>query len=252
VVFSLRNFVKPYVASSWSQGFSAIQQLGTGWVFRGRASAEWGLQTSLERQSAVADVAQREAKAMEEFRLFPPPGVLLPNPVRALDLLAVMQHFRRPTRFLDFTDNPKVAAYFAAATCDAKSSDRMSIWAIREQWLEELARQKLSGLVQFSSFSDASYLSDPVAFVECFLKNQITFIATIRVSDGFKRIEAQSGLFVAAGNISQPFEWNFRNTRYQHEIHRQLMRFDIPATSRDEMLDDLAGAGITESALFPD
>lgn len=199
------------------------------------------------------DLPLREAAAVGAFRSSPPGDIVLPSPERTLDLLAIMQHFGRPTRFLDFTDNPKVAAYFAAAGRRGPSKDPwLSIWAIKEDWLEELAREKLQRLLDFASFADASYLFDTGAFESCFMKDQVTFVATIRVQNGFMRLKAQSGLFVASGNITQPFEYNLRNTRYQHGVHRFVRRFHLPAVCRDPALESLASEGITEEALFPD
>jgi hypothetical protein len=179
----------------------------------------------------------------------PPPGVTLPSTDQAVSLLALMQHCRWPTRFLDVTEDLDVAAYFAARSA---ASSEFSIWAIKESWLESLARMKLDSVMEFSTFANAAYLSDPVAFESCFLKNEVTFVATIRIHNGFKRQQAQKGLFVAAGNITQPFEHDFRNTRYQHDIHRSMRRFDIAAECRGDLLAELAGAGITEDNLFPD
>jgi hypothetical protein len=55
--------------------------------------------------------------------------------LEVLPLLAVAQHYGVPTRLLDWTDNPFVAAYFAAKECaqllkkSSEGPERFAVWA---------------------------------------------------------------------------------------------------------------------------
>ena len=46
-------------------------------------------------------------------------------------IFAVAQHHGVPTQFLDWTLDPLIAAYFAAAKADPASSEPMAVWALR-------------------------------------------------------------------------------------------------------------------------
>jgi FRG domain len=57
--------------------------------------------------------------------------------------LALMQHYGTPTRFLDWTMSPFIAAYFAFEDEACGLSKRSAIWAINLNWLEQTGRELL-------------------------------------------------------------------------------------------------------------
>lgn len=94
------------------------------YVFRGQANAAWSLVPFLHRIITTTDRARAveiEKGLDKEFRA---EGVLrIDDPVIAavlkgpglLERLAFMRHYSVPTRLLDWTSSPYVAAYFAVA-----------------------------------------------------------------------------------------------------------------------------------------
>jgi hypothetical protein len=53
-----------------------------------------------------------------------------------LPLLALAQHYRIPTRLLDWSDRPLVAAYFAAKGAASKpEGEFLSVWALNLDWI---------------------------------------------------------------------------------------------------------------------
>ena len=138
------------------------------WVFRGHANAAWALTPTALRQNQRLSFKdptvrgpldnnaqiQAEEELLSEFVAFSDelafslPGdlssflfpwaqheagpVVLDTPwppVALLQLAAIAQHHGVPTRLLDFSFNPLVAAYFAA--CDAcEQADALAIWAV--------------------------------------------------------------------------------------------------------------------------
>ena len=105
--------------------------LTLGGAFRGQASADWPLESSLTRYlKTFARDPKWPAREIKVLRTFQRKVHLLipktPDAAETLEWLALMQHHGGPTRLLDFTWSPYVAAFFALerATSDA------AIWAI--------------------------------------------------------------------------------------------------------------------------
>lgn len=107
--------------------------------WRGQSDARWGVHSSLHRAVAdhlglpVEDVTDRSIVAEEvgivaEAREWIRPSV--GARLTSVDLFARLQHFGAPTRLLDFTREPKVAAYFAV-TERLEADGRLIIAAAR-------------------------------------------------------------------------------------------------------------------------
>jgi len=119
--------------TSWPQLRDVLEELANaGWAFRGQADTTWPLETSLTRYlktfgGSSKDWPRRELHILHTFKrkahlLLPE----IPDDGETVEWLALMQHHGAPTRLLDFSWSPYVAAFFALerATADA------AIWAI--------------------------------------------------------------------------------------------------------------------------
>jgi hypothetical protein len=107
-----------------------------GWIFRGHCSAEWSLQSTLERcapsghrrvfteYELVYEFKRRAHNYLGVHQLPAKPG----------EWLALMQHFGAPTRLVDFTRSPFVAAYFAFEELPADGCDNCAVLAISPAW----------------------------------------------------------------------------------------------------------------------
>ena len=93
-----------------------------GHVFRGQSDSEWALEPGLARslrgvtqRAAALQLEQRlEREFFAQAHLVSHPGDLLTvQSNNWFDRLALMQHHGVPTRLLDWTTSPMVAAYFA-------------------------------------------------------------------------------------------------------------------------------------------
>jgi hypothetical protein len=115
---------------------------GDRYVFRGAGDADWTLRSSFDRYAADVPLGQRSARAerlleafVEECEADPAIESCPDDPERRL---AVAQHYDLPTRALDWTDSPYIAAHFAFA--DVRPGDRsgqVAIWALvleHEAW----------------------------------------------------------------------------------------------------------------------
>src|SRR5262245_4517680 len=100
---------------SWDDLVTALDKLGPGWLFRGHGDADWPLQHSLERHTpANMKCSEAESLLVEEFTRRAHNYLEAHQiPAGHGEWLALMQHFGAPTRLVDVTLSPFVAAYFA-------------------------------------------------------------------------------------------------------------------------------------------
>lgn len=231
--------------SSWHQ-FIELTSLFDGWIFRGQENASWSLDTSLSRYLSqyMPDASQwpiREERALRIFRrkahnFLDDPSALEDD----LRCLALMQHHGSPTRMLDFTKSPFVAAYFAL--CDAKSDcavfalDTPRVWRRAPIGHPDLTRQ----------------LVDPRQkgnFAKYFLPNthQMLWVGEPRQMD--RRLVAQSGTFVMPGVLDKTLDQIIANYDDSQDLLHKVV---LSQAMRAEAMQALYRMNITHSTLFPD
>ena len=113
--------------------FRHIEDLfqGGDWIFRGHTNAGWFLKTTLERSLADKGDKRRYSRidemcAIKEFAANE--KNLCKDSFSDIEYLAVMQHYGRPTRLLDFTPNIRKALFFSEAY---EKGSAHAIWAVR-------------------------------------------------------------------------------------------------------------------------
>jgi hypothetical protein len=192
------------------------------WVFRGQTNATWGLQPTLERfarsisalnRSPLDRSAAIEESTIREFQRHAHHYAQnLPEHENRLEWLALMRHHGSPSRLLDFSKSPYVAAFFA--TADAEPSESAAIWAIDIFALRNLAAVSLSKemVAPFREagarcLADATFsFSDPAVFARLTSITTGPFPSVIIPVEPFRtsdRMLLQQSLFLC--NLS-PFE----------------------------------------------
>lgn len=132
------------------------------------------------------------------------------------------QHFGMPTRLLDWTYSPYIAAFFAfsdlSLLTDSAADDDVAIWAIDKNLTQENVH------------------SNSLDFIELY-------------ESGNERLIAQSGIFTRLysnhDSVNKFFTDEFKIKT------APLVKFILPCTEVENALFDLSLMGITSKALFP-
>ena len=94
----------------------------SGWVFRGLGDRAFNLIPTVGRKTGYS--LAYELSILELFKLRAPEFIATSDKL-TLDLLAIAQHHGAPTRLLDWTSNPLVAAHFAATGLPARKQSKL-------------------------------------------------------------------------------------------------------------------------------
>ncbi len=208
------------------------------WAFRGQADAAWPLFSSLSRYlrdygvhpSAWADQEERILRIfLRKAHLFLDH---VPGGGDDFQWLALMQHHGAPTRMIDFTWSPFVAAFFALerATKDA------AVWALSPPQMK-----------RGSIFPNMRIHGNYTKF---YLRNKVPFVVYGEPIIMNKRLVAQAGTFVVPGVLEQPIEQIL--TSYPKPAETAV-KFTLKTDRlRDEAMLALYKMNLTNATLFPD
>jgi hypothetical protein len=224
-VNSLDHFLK--IASHLNYGPVATVP----YLFRGQSNHAWSLQPTLTRElsgsfsedAALLIEQDCKRKFIEQAHLHIP-FALLPTADKDTEWWAIMQHHSAPTRLLDWTASPFVAAYFAAV----------------ENW-------EIDGVL---------WLFHAKTLIESTLKNANSQIQLnlYRAEKPSSRIIAQQGAFVYCNKLLANFEEILDEllTPVHYECGEEVLRkVIIPKELKPQLMRHLQIMNITASSLFP-
>jgi hypothetical protein len=240
--------IRRHPIATWSEFVTIIQSWSgfRSWAFRGQGDAKWPLLSSLSRHIAVSKVCPDAWPRQEQRirRIFERKSHLhLPDPPAddELEWIALMQHHGSPTRLLDFTWSPYVAAFFALE----RASDTAAVWAINLPLLWDIhERQKIDGVW----VGDADP-RDADSFEQFYRPNKHAFVWQGDPMRMPQRVIAQSGTFLVSGHLGLKVEDIIESYPGQGEL---LVQFTFDAKQmRAEAMASLYTMNITQATLFP-
>lgn len=232
---------------SW-QEFVDLTDVQGGWAFRGEVSAHWPLVSSLTRrlQAFCPDRSLwplREERALRVFRR--KAHIYVGNPAvlgDTLRCLALMQHHGAPTRLLDFTKSPYVAAFFALED----ATDAAAVYALNTSAL-------WGATPDFDRSLTRDHIDPRVAgnFERHFLGNRQPVLWFGEPAEMDRRLVAQSGLFVVPGMIDRSLDDILAG--YAGDVDEPLLvKYVLPSSLRAQAMDALYRMNVTNASLFPD
>lgn len=212
--------------------------------WRGQRNKEWNLAPSVAR---LPHIARSEQSLIARFKHKAPsrhPHV--PNTDDYPGWLFLMQHYRLPTRLLDWTESPLIACYFtseidpAAKEYPDKIHDTdgalfaLSPYALNEKQVGDrvllLPNDPLPSVLIKSAFDKSA-------------KDREEILA-IRPSEVDSRLMVQLSVFTLHGT---------RKLLEDNPAHEDfILKFTIPSDSKASLREQLKHLGIRESSIFPD
>ena len=219
-------------------------------VFRGMSDGEWPLCTSLERLKGPSNVVEKGL--LRSFRKYAPRGTFARN--SDWEALSVAQHNGLPTRLLDWSVSPLIAAHFATVEREHFSKHGV-VWcvdviALRDRVLpHDIAHpiQRAPAAVYDVALLEAAYprLADFDA-TNSTLGEACIFFEPPSID---ARIANQTGILSTMNGPAISHQQYFEKVAaiYPDVVHRIV----IHRTAKSEVRDKLDQNNIHERMLFP-
>lgn len=215
---------------TWAEFTDSIAEPSyKGWAFRGQGDAAWRLMSTLGRYlNAYIEEKYWEAQEERINRVFQRKAHLflthVPDRSDTFQWLALMQHHGAPTRLLDFTWSPYIAAYFALE----RTTTQGAVWAVNPKRLV-IVTERLNEFL-------AGHLAGAIGIGEPFVMNS--------------RLIAQSGTFIVTRQAGTPIDDIVGG---YDDPEDTLVKFVLPADLvRRSGMRELFMMNITNATLFPD
>jgi len=228
---------------NWDDFETAIsKKLYRDWLFRAHSELNYNLESSLYRlfddTQAILPRNRKFAKDSHEeelIRVFKSHAHLylnnLPEKTSKLEWLALMQHYGAPTRLLDMTFSPYVAAFFALET----GQNECCIYAIKHKHFTNIDADHFKNIdYKKSIFEDQRAEKSFIIPYEPEMKNE--------------RIVAQQGAFLVSSTNYETYDKIISNYNFSQS---QGVKYIFKKSIRYEGLKKLRLMNITSATLFP-
>lgn len=232
-----------------------INELQKEWIFRGQKLDDGyktrGLKTSLERylgRDLVSKTRDIEAFILREFQRRAGQYLSsLPLPDDTLEWLSIMRHYGAPTRLLDWTYSPYVAAFNAIE--EGKPGE---VWALNALRINKSNKYKQYGTQKSRKEVNKLFFVRP--------KTRVVHLSPFVLNE---RLTIQQGTFLAPGNIEQSFIENLKATTKGSFKPEFIRRFKIGLKNKgadeyqldkdgiQKFLQNLNRMNITRASLYP-
>ena len=231
--------------TSWAKFRAlAVSPAFRSWAFRGQGDARWSMYSTLSRYLLGYRVDPRAWQQQESriLRIFRRKAHLLlqhlPAEDDSFEWLALMQHHGAPTRLLDFSWSPFVAAFFALE----RASTDCAVWALFPPGLGSRPTRTLRASQKVADDEMAPWV--PGGYERHFLPNKNRLVVIGEPQTMNQRLVVQHGTFVMPGVLDVPVE--------QLVPTNAVVKFVLDVKRvRDPAMAELYNMNIGNASLFP-
>jgi hypothetical protein len=241
------------IVESWQEFIQVAEQLNVGsiaqpeYVYRGQPRPEWSLMPTLPREAAevglnAAQTLEIESVALDLFKkqahLWLDSNTWTAT-TQILEWWTLMQHHSAPTRMLDWTKSPYVAAYFAT---EQEFEEDGTIWIVHAPTIRDAMkrRHKVDGLLPDEEMRRLLFAADAPPILWITERSTLT-----------SRMVAQQGLFSFCAQVLADHAEVLRSVVEPDHDKHVYSRITIPARLKREFLKRLTAVNITANVLFP-
>ncbi len=235
---------------NWQEFKDYVQNFSENWAFRGQADSRWMLSNAIERTDFIHFNEGIEQEFLSEFqrgsRNYLSKDEL---PQHLIEWLALMQHHGAPTRLLDLTKSPFIAAYFAFEVCAVADSSNVGIWCLNIAHLKKRSLEVLSK--DFSeALNQSKNLINEDLFEKVFFNNNRSLVFPVEPFRMNRRYSLQQSIFVSTGISFKPLmeQLEFLGK----DAAKAVVKIELPTTNKKEVLRQLQQMNLHRASLFPD
>ncbi len=245
------EFYTEQTVSNWQILKTKLSGLGSSFIFRGQAERKWDLASTLTRSAEGIKASIAETAAIEIFKSRARQYLNEANtPGSTLEWLALMQHHGAPTRLLDWSKSPYVAAYFALEA-PGQPADFATIWAVNHEWLKlEFMDTAKKCITELSNLHSGDSIAADEFFNPAVLSNRVRGLLPIQPHQFNQRQGVQQGLFLCVGDVNSSLEDNVA-VLDKCELRKHIFKLSIRKSMRKDALEDLFKMNVSSESLFP-